>query len=183
MYISNREVFLDLLVFNSIVIVSYSFTSYPIPFILNSSTLALTLLYSENQPFGHLLLLVRRDLNKGVLGGVVQYDTVKARLDRFEQIGILVPLPEILMSAVASLETYDEPHESRKLSFLEKAAKANAKLAQIYKHLGIEHDPYHVTLGTLSCHSSQPQVRGNLQPVMHYGTIASGNVLVKDVET
>ena len=63
MYISNREVLWDLLVFNSIVIVSYSFLSYTVTLHKLLAILALTLLYSENQHYSHMLPRVVRDRN------------------------------------------------------------------------------------------------------------------------
>ena len=54
---------MDFLVFNSIVIVSYSFLSYTVTLHKLLAILALTLLYSENQLHSLLLPCVVRDRN------------------------------------------------------------------------------------------------------------------------
>ena len=65
MYISSeKSIAMDSLVFNSIVIVSYSFLSYTVTLHKLLATTVLTLLYSENQPHGHILPCVVRDHNR-----------------------------------------------------------------------------------------------------------------------
>ena len=120
---------------------------------------------------------------EGTLGGVVQYDMVKARGDGFERTGLLVPPPEILMNALTSLKAYHELQNSRIPQFLQKAAEANLKFAQNYKYPGKEHDSLYMAGTTASQQAQMHHVRSDSNPYIHYGTIASGNILVKDAET
>ena len=87
------------------------------------------------------------------------------------------------MNALTSLKAYHELQDSRIPQFLQKAAEANAKFTQNYKYPGKEHDPLPMTGANISQQVHLRQVRPDSNPYIHYGTITSGNTLVKDAET
>jgi nucleoside phosphorylase len=118
-------------------------------------------------------------------GGVIQYDFGKATPSGFEQTGFLNTPPIILLGAVNKLRA-NQLRQKTKLAehisklrrlpqFTREAAGPDVLFEVKYNH---EEGP--------TCQSCSPdrqvnrQPRSNEEPVTHYGTIASGNQVIKD---
>ncbi|KAH6617510.1 hypothetical protein F5144DRAFT_541691, partial [Chaetomium tenue] len=136
----------------------------------------------------------------GTTGGVCQYDLIKAKSgDRRERKGFLRPPPTVLLNALASIQADHESMYSKVPNFLQQMLKKNPKMNRRskqspgYIHQGTDND----RLFQSSCdHVPGPDCRGcdtageverdardTTDPEIHYGTIASGNSLVKDAAT
>ena len=136
----------------------------------------------------------------GTTGGVCQYDLIKAKSgDRRERKGFLRPPPTVLLNALASIQADHESTDSKVPNFLQQMLKKNPKMNRRskqspgYIHQGTDND----RLFQPSCdHVPGPDCRGcntadevkrdardTTDPQIHYGTIASGNSLVKDAAT
>ncbi|KAL3472480.1 hypothetical protein BJX99DRAFT_272889 [Aspergillus californicus] len=125
-------------------------------------------------------------------GGVVVYDFGKALADgSFESLSVLNRPPRSLSTAVGSLQTSHEMEDNRIESYTEEMLqKFPVMRKRGYSHPGqsadrLFHPEYlHTTGNTCAkCDSSaeiirEPRLDGG--SVIHYGTIASGNVVVKD---
>ncbi|KAK5046294.1 hypothetical protein LTR84_008437 [Exophiala bonariae] len=126
-------------------------------------------------------------------GGVVQYDKGK-RIDGggFTRKGILNAPPTELLTAVRSLQTVHQSNGSlipRYLSEMPRRCPALPK--DFYTYPGTKHDKL---FGVMHPHSSDcascdqcdttqqipREARTETNPLIHYGIIASGNVVVKD---
>ncbi|KAJ4298062.1 hypothetical protein N0V90_005961 [Kalmusia sp. IMI 367209] len=119
-------------------------------------------------------------------GGVVQYDFGKATLDGFERKGSLNSPPQILLSAIATVQAKELRDRSR-------TAEHFAKLDRIPKFQRSKTGPdvlfdaaYDHKGGQTcdNCSMDRQEIReardGNEGIVVHYGTIASGNQVVKN---
>ena len=117
-------------------------------------------------------------------GGVVQYDFGKATPSGFERTGFLNTPPTILLSAVAKLRADDFRGRSRlskyasKLDSLPKFAREGAGPDVLF-----EADYNHV--GGTTCEGCSKEGAVDRQPrsqeiVVHHGTIASGNQVMRD---
>ncbi|KAK4225293.1 vegetative incompatibility protein HET-E-1 [Podospora fimiseda] len=136
----------------------------------------------------------------GTTGGVYQYDLIKAKPDgKLEHKGFLRPHPEVLLKAVAKIQAYHERKDSKVPYFLEQILERNPKMGKRskqnpgYVHQGLDND----RLFKASCdHVPGPDCRGcdtadevqrdprdTSDPEIHYGIIASSNMLVKDAAT
>ncbi|KAJ6006651.1 Pfs NACHT and Ankyrin domain protein [Penicillium sp. IBT 35674x] len=134
---------------------------------------------------------------RGTTSGICQYDLIKAKADGTrERKGFLGRPPMVLLNALSSIQANHERKDSKIPCFLQKMLKENPKMSKIskqnpgYIHQGFEND----RLFKASCgHIPGPNCRGcgtagevqrdprdSTDPVLHYGTIASGNTLVKD---
>ncbi|CAF3557114.1 unnamed protein product [Fusarium graminearum] len=133
----------------------------------------------------------------GVTGGVCQYDLIKAKPgDRRERKGFLGRPPTVLLNALASIQADHERKDSKVPCFLEQMLEKNPKMGKRsrkspgYVHQGFENDRL---FKTSSSHVLGPDCQGcdvakevqrdprsTTDPDIHYGTIASGNTLVKD---
>jgi nucleoside phosphorylase len=120
-----------------------------------------------------------------VHGGVVQYDFGKSTPSGFERTGFLNAPPQILLTAVTKLRSNQDrgrnslsPHLS-KLNNLPKFARDKAGSDVLFE-AGYTH------VGEDSCASCgkarevQRKERTSITPMVHYGTIASGNQVIKD---
>ena len=126
------------------------------------------------------------------LGGVVQYDTGKAKSGKaWERTGLLVPPPRILLNALSKLQAEHEIADSHVLSILDAAEKQNNKFVRAYKHPGVENDRLYEenpdyqpdVKESYPEREVQRSSRSSMAPKIHYGTIALGNKLVEDAET
>jgi nucleoside phosphorylase len=121
-------------------------------------------------------------------GGVIQYDFGKATPSGFERTGSLNSPPQILLSAVSKVRANDDrgknkfPEHVSKLSHLPKFKRDNAGPDVLFEamcdHAGGQ--TYE------SCNMDKPvdrQPREGEEVVVHYGTIASGNQVIKDRRT
>lgn len=108
----------------------------------------------------------------GTNGGVVQYDLYKAKTEGGapvrERKGFLNSPPRALRSALGALRAEHEMEYSRIPEFLE-AFEQNSKMKVPYGFPGSRKD-----------HLRIPESRET--PEIHYGTIASGNVLIKNTQ-
>ncbi|KAF5602237.1 hypothetical protein FPCIR_2022 [Fusarium pseudocircinatum] len=131
-------------------------------------------------------------------GGVVQYDFGKAKVDGiWEQKGSLNKPPPVLLHALATLQASHEMMPSKIPDLLETLWHANdrfmTKGKRSYTHPGTANDRLykseysHAGGATCSkCDSDwelEREERDSTDPEIHYGTIASGNSLIKDSAT
>ncbi|KAL4737689.1 Pfs, NACHT and ankyrin domain protein [Aspergillus similis] len=133
----------------------------------------------------------------GTMGGVCQYDLIKAKSgDKRERKGFLGRPPQVLLNALTSIQADHELNDSKVPSFLQEMLEKNPKMGKRskqspgYVHHGFDND----RLFKASCdHVPGPDCRGcdradevqrdprdTTDPSIHYGTIASGNTIVKD---
>jgi nucleoside phosphorylase len=127
----------------------------------------------------------------GTFGGVVQFDRGKTHPNgQFERTGTLKKPPMVLMSSVQRLEAQHRLHGNRILEFLSGMLVKFPRMSKEYIHPGIEHDQlFEATYshkGGETCQlCDQSKVvkralRGDLEPRIHYGTIGSSNIVIKD---
>ncbi|EFY96510.1 Pfs, NACHT and Ankyrin domain protein [Metarhizium robertsii ARSEF 23] len=133
----------------------------------------------------------------GTTGGVCQYDLIKAKSgDKRERKGFLGRPPTVLLNALTKIQAVHERENPEVPCFLQEMLKKNPKMGKRskknpgYAHQGADNDH----LFKASCdHVPGPDCRGcdtageiqrdprdTTDPEIHYGTIASGNTLVKD---
>ncbi|KAF7186440.1 hypothetical protein HII31_12236 [Pseudocercospora fuligena] len=123
---------------------------------------------------------------QGRSGGVIQYDLVKAKEGRLHPTGMLNMPPAALRSALAKLRAEHELRPSKIPQLLEDMLEryplmrksTKSKPPGAYVHPGFEHDVYYV--GPEAEGPLEREPRDSTDPEIHYGTIASGNMLVKD---
>jgi len=134
---------------------------------------------------------------EGILSGVVQYDFGKVRDgDLFVRTGNLAKPPPVVLNGLASLQTQYELGKGRIAQCLQKLFQdedGSDKLTHEYVYPGAENDrlfraSYRHLDDTATCDSCeseeevQREERSTSDPVIHYGTIASGNRVVKSAE-
>ncbi|KAF5124094.1 hypothetical protein E5D57_012017 [Metarhizium anisopliae] len=124
-------------------------------------------------------------------GGVVQYDFGKEKPGGFERTGCLGCPPKVLLNAVSELQSNRLLRTSRSLDFMTQLQripefKRDGDMPDVlyeagYKHVGEE--------GQV-CHSCSEERIVQREPrkspekfVIHYGTIASGNKVMRDAVT
>ena len=135
---------------------------------------------------------------EGTLGGVVQYDLGKAmENDVFVRTGTLNTPPRVLLAALNSLKAIHETEDSRIPTFLKDMLAKKPKMRSKYIHQGAQYDRlYPADYGHVKavdevdgCQRCDPDKvlhrppRTNEDPEIHYGTIASGNLVIKDALT
>ncbi|KAH8685436.1 kinesin light chain [Tricladium varicosporioides] len=121
-------------------------------------------------------------------GGVVQYDFGKSTPSGFERTGFLNPPPPILLAAVTKLRSNLDrgrsslsPHLSKLgnlLKFTRDKAGSDELFEAEYTHVGGD--------SCTSCAATrkiQRKERMDNTPTVHYGTIASGNQVMRDGAT
>lgn len=133
----------------------------------------------------------------GATGGVCQYDFMKEKAgDTRERKGFLGRPPTILLNALSSIQADHERKDSKITCFLQEMLKKNPKMAKRVKqnpgyiHQGFENDrlfkasydhfPGSDCRGCATAGEVQRDPRDSTDPDIYYGTIASGNTLVKD---
>lgn len=133
----------------------------------------------------------------GTTGGVCQYDMIKAKSgDKRERKGFLRPPPTVLLNALASIQADHELKDSNVPYFLQQMIEKNPKMGKgskkkpSYTHQGFENDRLFKSLcdhvpgpdcqGCDAAGEVQRDPRDTTDPDIHYGTIASGNTLIKD---
>ncbi|KAG2002677.1 hypothetical protein GB937_009642 [Aspergillus fischeri] len=119
---------------------------------------------------------------EGSSGGVIQYDLYKAKAgNQRESRAFLNRPPEVLLKALARLQAEHERKPSRVSEFLAQMAKANPRMVrqrQGYVYQGVENDRLYKATDPNEEIRREP--RDSSEPEIHYGTIASGNTLLKD---
>jgi nucleoside phosphorylase len=111
---------------------------------------------------------------EGTHGGVVQYDAYKAKVVGTQQLeelrGFLNAPPDALLATLSRLKSTHDMGDSAIATFLEEAFEKRPQMKKKFGYPGASHnDP------------EQPAVRDAL-PELHYGTVASGEVLFKNAE-
>jgi nucleoside phosphorylase len=143
---------------------------------------------------------------KGGSGGVIQYDLGKAITgNKFENTGFLNSPPEALLKALAKLQALHELGQSKVPALLDEMYRKHPKLKAGFVYQGAENDRLfkakydHVEVkndeddeddqdseddrACSECDSKQEvrrKPRQSNEPEIHYGTIASGNMVIKD---
>jgi nucleoside phosphorylase len=118
-------------------------------------------------------------------GGVVQYDLGKATPSGFERTGALNTPPTVLLNAVASVRAKNMRGKGRLLEYLSRldglpdfsreAAGSDTLFEAEYEHSGRG-----ATCGKCSIERSVAREARRQEVVVHGGTIASGNQVIKD---
>ncbi|KAH8681067.1 violaceus kinesin [Xylariales sp. PMI_506] len=130
----------------------------------------------------------------GTHGGVVQWDFGKMEKGGiFRRTGTLNKPPRPLLHAVQEIKTKHILEGDNLGQYLSEMAQNKPRMAQTIGYPGAEHDQLfdasydHTSDETCdACDRARMVVRPhrtNLEPVIHYGTIASGNEVIKHGET
>ncbi|EFY95807.2 ankyrin repeat-containing protein [Metarhizium robertsii ARSEF 23] len=136
---------------------------------------------------------------EGSFGGVKQYNSGKATVDGFQCSGWLKPPPRILLNAVHKLRSNHFLQEStipdklRKM-YTEYPGMSKPRTGQGFVHPGTSKDrlfcsEYRHQKGDKNCDACDKTMeiarkeRPDCDPFIHYGTIASGNMVIKDPQT
>ena len=136
---------------------------------------------------------------EGTFGGVRQYDCGKTTTHGFEERGQLNSPPQALLNAVGALVSKHEMEESVIPSLLEAMYKQYPSMSSQakgpgYVYQGAEYDrlfeaDYEHTSNKKDCDECdrakvvKRRERYDQNPWIHYGTIASGNRVIKDART
>ena len=119
-------------------------------------------------------------------GGVVQYDFGRSTPDGFERIGSLNSPPQILLSAVNTVranEMLGKSKLSKHVSTLEGITIFQRRRAgpDVLFEATYDHKPGSTcNQCSLDGQQSRPQRESEAEVMVHYGTIASGNRVIKD---
>ncbi|KAH8714819.1 nucleoside phosphorylase domain-containing protein [Phaeosphaeriaceae sp. PMI808] len=120
----------------------------------------------------------------GAFGGVVQYDSGKATLSGFQRTGSLNSPPQILLAAVASVQANDFRGKSK---VSEHVAKLNPKFRRDRAGPDVLFEAAYDHGGWSTCDKCEADKQEARQPrdveeeiMVHYGTIASGNQVIKN---
>lgn len=136
----------------------------------------------------------------GSAGGVIQYDLLKAKAGGIqERKDFLNSPPEVLLYALGNLQAQHEEEPSRVGEFLQEMENRKPFMFKArpnnpgYKYPGPSKDrlfrPTYDHQGGPDCsgcageEEENREPREDLDPVIHYGVVASGNTLVKDAST
>ncbi|RMJ17471.1 hypothetical protein CDV36_002872 [Fusarium kuroshium] len=127
----------------------------------------------------------------GQNGGVVQYDLGKAKINEtWERKGSLNMPPPVLLNALGKLQAEHEIEDPKIMDLLQGLIRKYPRMKKHYVHQGEENDRLfssdyeHYGGSTCDACDSSEEVerpeRETTDPEIHYGTVASGNTLVKD---
>jgi nucleoside phosphorylase len=128
----------------------------------------------------------------GTHGGIIQYDLGKTTSNGWKLKGFLNGTPDVLRKALAALKAEHEMEDSQVPKIISDAMRKYPKMYNAkpgYKHQGSANDRLfeseykHVNGIDCSMCVNKEILRGNRasdDPEIHYGTILSGNTLVKD---
>ncbi|KAJ5835750.1 NACHT nucleoside triphosphatase [Penicillium robsamsonii] len=136
----------------------------------------------------------------GTIGGVCQYDFIKAKSDnKRERKGFLGRPPTVLLNALSRIQAYHERKDSKIPYFLQEMLEKHPKMGRRskkspgYTHQGFDNDRLfksscdHIPVPDYrdcdTANKVQRDARDSTDPDIHYGIIASGNTLVKDAAT
>jgi hypothetical protein len=136
----------------------------------------------------------------GAVGGVCQYDLIKAKSgNKHGRIGFLRRPPTVLPNALTSIQADDERKDSKIHYFLQEMLEKNHKTGKRseqspgYGHQGFNNDllfkpscDHVLSQDSRGCGAAvevQRDPRDATDPDIHYGTIASGNTFVKSAAT
>jgi nucleoside phosphorylase/tetratricopeptide (TPR) repeat protein len=125
-------------------------------------------------------------------GGVIKYDLGKnGREGQFERTGLLNTPPKILLTALGRLQADHYVRDSRVPEFLAESLQKYPKMKKSFSSRGeltdclfeAEYEHAGDNTGCEQCdhaRSVQRDARKNTDPVVHYGNIASGNLVIKN---
>jgi nucleoside phosphorylase len=121
-----------------------------------------------------------------VHGGVVQYDVGKTMPSGFERTGSLNSPPQVLLSAVAKVRANKLRGQSQLFAYVSKLERI-AKFQRVKAGPDVLFDASYDHDGGLTCERCSVDRQEARQPrdseeqiVIHYGTIASGNRVIKN---
>jgi nucleoside phosphorylase len=127
---------------------------------------------------------------EGAHGGVVQWDFGKMENGGFKRTGSLNKPPRPLLNAVQDIKTKHMVEGDRLVERLKQIAQNNPNMAQTFVYQGAEHDYLYESTyshaGGETCdrcdirQTVQRESRTTTDPHIHYGSIASGNEVIKD---
>ena len=127
----------------------------------------------------------------GTSGGVIQYDRGKTVQEgEFQRTGALNASPMVLLTALNRLKADHYTGDSQILHYLSEMITKRPKMRKEYSYQGASNDclyraEYDHGDPAATCDQCdrtqeiQRDVRGDIEPVIHYGTIASGNQVIK----
>ncbi|KAH0163358.1 Pfs, NACHT and ankyrin domain protein, partial [Aureobasidium melanogenum] len=129
-----------------------------------------------------------------VNGGVVQFDLGKATDTGFVRTGSLNQPPAILLSALANIQAEYMLEPEKFPQYIQDAAAKFPKARKQFTYVGIEQDrlfevDYNHIGGSKTCALCDTsrivtrEARETTVPSVHYGTIASGNQVIKNAAT
>ncbi|KAE9568203.1 hypothetical protein CGMCC3_g15668 [Colletotrichum fructicola] len=129
-------------------------------------------------------------------GGAIQYDRGKTVQDgEFQRTGSLNSPPQVLLTALSRLRTEHMTEDSKIPQYLsELVQKSPKRMKKKFSYQGSSNDclyqaEYEHTEQDSTCdqcertHIIQRDARDDTDPVIHYGTIASGNQVIKHGKT
>ncbi|KAG9845328.1 putative nitrilase, partial [Aureobasidium melanogenum] len=123
----------------------------------------------------------------GQHGGVVQYDLGKTQSNgNFERTGLLSPPPEALLTTITDVIAAQEMDELNTAAHLSQLAQKLPAYGFPLKLTDDLYPPNHLHKGGKTCLDCGKEglvpreERANKVPAIHYGTIASGNRVMKD---
>ncbi|KAI6444368.1 hypothetical protein MCOR16_009695 [Pyricularia oryzae] len=123
-------------------------------------------------------------------GGVVQFDRGKSTAEGFVRTGHLNKPPHVLAGTVELLKALHKQHGNSILRHFDEMLSRYPRMQEEYSSPGVEQDRLfeteyvHESKG--SCKSCDPtkivkrKARKCLDPQIHYGTIGSSNIVIKD---
>lgn len=121
-------------------------------------------------------------------GGVIQYDFGKTTKKGFARTGVLSPPPRILLSALTSLRADNHMNTSRLSSYLVSFDSLPDFRREIAGPDVLFKSSYEHVAGATCAGCNRKKIvkrrpRGDQHAKIHYGTIASGNQVIKDAIT
>ncbi|KAJ5020568.1 hypothetical protein PSV08DRAFT_412915 [Bipolaris maydis] len=118
-------------------------------------------------------------------GGVVQYDAGKATTSGFERTGSLNAPPKVLLHAVAIVKANEFLGKTRMVEFIRKLESTNPRFQRskagpdVLFNAEYDHEGGRTCEGCKAAHHKAREPREE-EVVSHYGTIASGNQVMKN---
>lgn len=130
----------------------------------------------------------------GTCGGVIQYDMGKMVKGKLTQTGSLKSPPRSLLTALTNLQAAALTDNPKYPIYIEKATSRNERTRKSFARPDIstdrlfkvhhEHpDTARTCEGCLKDWEENRNPRGEIDPQIHYGIIASGNMVMKHAET
>lgn len=125
----------------------------------------------------------------GRSGGVVAHDHGKETPQGFESRPFLDGVPEVLRNAFSELESLLMDQDSKSADYLAQARARNPRFKDFERPVSLvdnlfENDYIHVDPKDKTCNKCEKnyliQREDRVGPVVHFGTVASGNQLIKD---
>ncbi|KAL5335586.1 pfs domain-containing protein [Aspergillus crustosus] len=130
----------------------------------------------------------------GTFGGVVQYDLGKKLFNgSFQRTGHLNKPPEVLSASAKRLQASHYRSPSKMTSYLAEMTGRFPKMQELFQHPGLDQDELfcsdYAHQGGSSCEECDREQtvprppRRDIDPRIHYGTIGSANMVLKDAVT